>query len=121
MNAGNHTFAITNKPCRFALFKRPDNSQEYRSIDRLLQTLEVQPDTFTSVRIVATMPTRPINPHNVNPSPGNENRFTVDQDLPFRGRQQTMQLNAKGSFKCGGWKPNRTPLNSQKPSFNRLT
>eukprot|EP00971_Amphidinium_carterae_P300188 5964396-Amphidinium_carterae.1 len=36
MHARNHTFAIANKPLRLALFTRPDGSQEFRSIDRLL-------------------------------------------------------------------------------------
>eukprot|EP00971_Amphidinium_carterae_P080437 1591696-Amphidinium_carterae.1 len=48
-----HTFAITNQPGRLAFVKRSDRSQKLCSIDRLLEPRKGQPDTFTSVSIVA--------------------------------------------------------------------
>eukprot|EP00971_Amphidinium_carterae_P079507 1573213-Amphidinium_carterae.1 len=76
MKAGNHTFAITNKPFGFAIFKRPNSSQKLRSIDRLLEPRKGQPNTFTSVSVVAnsapsemritTVPARAIRPHSVD-------------------------------------------------------
>eukprot|EP00971_Amphidinium_carterae_P329414 6461842-Amphidinium_carterae.1 len=76
MKAGNHTFAITNKPFRLVLFKRPDSSQGLSTIDRLLEPWKGQPNIFTSVSVVAntahsevritTVSTRAISPHSVN-------------------------------------------------------
>eukprot|EP00971_Amphidinium_carterae_P257098 5104141-Amphidinium_carterae.1 len=83
MKAGNHTFAITNKPLTLALFKRPDRGQEFSSIDGLLQPgrgsqtlspMSMSNTTSAKVRIT-TVSTGPIRQHRVNTKPGNQSRF----------------------------------------------
>eukprot|EP00971_Amphidinium_carterae_P064235 1271890-Amphidinium_carterae.2 len=94
MKASNHTFAIANQPSRLALFKRSDRSQKLCSIDRLLQPRKGQPDTFpTTVKVrVAAVTARTISPHNMDTSLRSQSRFMMNQHLPSRGRQQTMEL-----------------------------
>eukprot|EP00971_Amphidinium_carterae_P291017 5779020-Amphidinium_carterae.1 len=91
MKAGNHTFAIANKPSGLALFKRSDRGQGLSSIDGLLQPQKGQPDTFTSVRVVTnttpskvritTVSARAISPHKLNTGPGSQSRFMDDNAL----------------------------------------
>eukprot|EP00971_Amphidinium_carterae_P245483 4874683-Amphidinium_carterae.1 len=85
MKAGNHTFAITTQPGGLALFKRSDGGQKLSTTNGLLEPRKGQPDTFTSVSVVANPTTtevrvaatmaRTIRPHNVDTRPGHQSRF----------------------------------------------
>eukprot|EP00971_Amphidinium_carterae_P016730 330166-Amphidinium_carterae.1 len=99
VKAGDHTFAITNKRFRPALFKHSDGSQELSSIDGLLQPRKGQPNTFTSVTVVAnatstkvriaTASARTIRPRRVNDDPGDQSRFVVHAALEQAGDRAT--------------------------------
>eukprot|EP00971_Amphidinium_carterae_P098128 1941202-Amphidinium_carterae.1 len=91
MKAGDHTLAITNKPLRLALFKRPDGSHDrpiafapagatkrFHQCPCSSQHHICENAGYYSV----TVSGRSISPHRVNTKPGDQSRLMGEDALP---------------------------------------
>eukprot|EP00971_Amphidinium_carterae_P234716 4657784-Amphidinium_carterae.1 len=88
MKAGNHTFAITNKPLWLALLKRPDRGQELSSTAcQTHQATQCEPQAW-------------------------KNRLMGDNALLVKRRQQPMQLDTRRGITSVGRKRSLAPLSS---------